>query len=324
MPGGTFLKSIGGTAPGDMTEIGGAQGFTFNNDGDCQILQGTLGLGDNVNASLSVALAPTLSATFEISAGATLQYLRGTENLIYHATGTSPPYYFPSITGAGTLLMTGGNVQHYGIFDVDTIDMESGSLLFQQNMTALAGTPQLIGGLSALTALGYPVSCPAGDVNNLFMNGGTFGGNGGGIFNYGGLTSFNTPPGFVPAGLVATSSGMPQFSLGPPPIRTYELPAMIVNNTFSWTGGTISGTGRMVIDTAATSLTAATITTTNPKTLAGGFGLDLLPEVVWTGSGTIGITGNSTLWIHASATFWDQNNGTISGQGSHGQFVELG
>jgi hypothetical protein len=91
----TFIKSAGGTAAGDMTEIGGAQGFTFNNNGDCQVLQGTLGLGDNANTSESIG-------TFEVSSGATLAFLRGFENI----TAANS-----AITGAGTLNISGGSVQ---------------------------------------------------------------------------------------------------------------------------------------------------------------------------------------------------------------------
>ena len=195
---GLFEKTAGGTAPGDMTEIGDAQGFTFNNDGDCQVQQGTLGLGDDANASVSQG------GEFDIFPGATLEYLRGQEFIVPSQTGGLPWINGPS----GTLLMTGGNVQHYGIFDVNTVDMESGLLMLDQNMST-AGTGQ-----SVTDANNF---CPAGNVNNLNISGGTIGGDGGGVFDVGTTTIYNNPgnPPTTPAGPFATSvrtAGLPTGS----------------------------------------------------------------------------------------------------------------
>jgi Calx-beta domain len=284
---GIFTKSIGGTAPGDMTEIGGDQGFTFNNNGDCQVLQGTLGLGDNQNASLSVG------GTFEVSAGATLEYLRGVNNIVVdHLPGVD---IVPSITGAGTtpgtvpttmvgrVLIAGGTEQMFGNFAVHTLDVEAGSFLLQQNMQELAATSQR-NTIPNLTTSGYS------DI--LDINGGTFGGNGAGIFP----------------------------NVAPPP-KDFELPGMIVRNTFSWTAGTLSGTGRLLLDTTTTS---ATITTTAPKSIVGGYGVDILDEVLLQDSGTIDVMDNSAIWIHESGTLWDQGDETITGDGSTGYLWNSG
>lgn len=276
--GGIVLKSLGSTAPGAMTEIGGAQGFTFNNNGDCQVLQGTLGLGDNQNASLSRA------GTFEISAGAVLDYLRGVHSIVYIQVNGPDP--MPSISGAGTLRISGGIVQHFGLFAVHQIDMNAGQFFLQQNFTAPAGTDQRI---TSLTSEDF---CPLGTADILNLAGGVFGGNGGGIY------SVNTPP--------------------PPFI---ELPGLVLAQTFNWSGGSLSGTGRLVVDTPVTS---ATFTTTTPKAIAGGYGLDLLGQVLWKDNSTIAMSDGSAVWIHPSGTLWDQNDGTISGIGNIGNLWNNG
>ena len=69
----------------------------------------------------------------------------------------------------------------------------------------------------------------------------------------------------------------------------------------------------MVLDTT---ITSATITTTGTKDIEGdnlgGFGLDTLLPLIWTGSGTIGVTGGSAFIIEPTGEFWDQANGTIT------------
>src|SRR5205814_4513972 len=130
--------------------------------GDCQIQQGTLRLGDNQN------VAVTYGGTFEISAGATLEYIRGQHNIaVLRPNGL--PQIIPSMTGAGRLLIDGGTVQHYGIFTVHQVDVSAGSFLLQQNMKEFAGNPQ---------QNTTPVTL-SGTTDILNLSGGTFGGNGG-------------------------------------------------------------------------------------------------------------------------------------------------
>jgi hypothetical protein len=276
--GGTFIKSVGGTAPGNATEIGGAQGFEFEDSlnnlidptmsipGDCQVLQGTLQLGDNQSVAL------TQGGTFEISANATLDFNLGAANIVVLRPPMGAPQIIPSITGAGTLEVSGAAVQFYGTLAVHEIDVSAGSLLLQQNMQEIAGGPQLNT---------TPNVTPLGTADILRVSGGTIGGNGGGIF---------------PAMMV--------------PFNVLEEPALVVGTTFQWTGGTFSGTGRIVIDITVTN---STISGTNPKAIDGDFALDLLaPETIWTGSGIIDMNGNGVLYIHNSATLWDQADGTFT------------
>jgi hypothetical protein len=313
LAGGLFEKTGGGTGAGDMTEIGGAQGFTFNNDGDCQVLVGTLGLGDNVNTSYS-------HGTFEISGGAILEYLRGNADVTYLVVPGG--YVFPGISGQGSVLLTGGAVTSFGHFNVLNVDIESGSLMLDQNTTDPGGSGQLgvtITGDAAPAGVVTTKAVQAGSITNLVIDGGTFGGDGGGTFGVPGpTTTFDTPP-VAPAtdfGNVVTESAAPQFTLVG---GTYQLPAAIVSNSFNWVGGTISGTGRLVLDNT---LVTDTIQSTEAKSIEGGFGIDLIgdpqitPEaLIWTGSGTIDLGGGSYIWIHPSAEFWDQANGTFSGAG---------
>jgi hypothetical protein len=277
--GGEFIKSGGGTAPGDQTEIGGAQGFTFENSindvtapqysipGDCQVSQGTLTLGDNQNVAL------TEGGTFEISAGATLNFDRGAANIVVLRPPNGAPNVIPSITGEGELEVSGGSVQFYGTLAVHLVYVNAGSLLLQQNMQETAGTPQ---------KNTTPNLTPYGKTDQLVITGGTFGGNGGGIFT-------------VPA-----------------PIDHEEEPALVVADTFEWLSGTISGAGRLVID-ATVATGQSVISTTAPKAIVGGFGIDILNETIMQDSGTITMDGASAIYIHQGGTLWDQGNETIVG-----------
>ncbi len=285
-PGAVFRKSQGGTNPGDMTELGGAQGFAFNNDGDCQILQGTLGLGDNQDTSTSVG------GTFEISAGAVLDYLRGVNNIIYFVPPPTAPDVIPAITGNGILRVDGGTTQLFGNFAVHQIDMNAGTFLLQANMTATAGTAQRINDFASANR----ADSARTDIFNL--RGGVFGGNGAGTFTVNNVT-----------GDLAT------LVVGSAP------PIVAGSTSFNWTGGTLSGGGRLVIDPA---VTTALISTTAAKTIAGGFALDVIGQVIWRDSGTLSLTGGSTIWVHRAATFWDQNDGAITGAGDTGNILNSG
>jgi hypothetical protein len=271
---GTFIK----TGAGTTTEIGGPQGFTFENSmnsvlnpptqatpGDCQVQSGTLTLGDDQN------VANSYGGTWEISGGATLNFDRGQHNILV-LSPPGAPQVIPSVTGAGRLEVSGGSVQIFGTVAVHQIDVSAGSLLLQQNMAQPAGSPEQ--DTTPVTAAG------TADIFNL--TGGTFGGNGAGTF-----TQMNIK---------------------------VERPCLIVGTTFNWTGGTLSGSGR-IEDIASSS---STISTAAPKAMNGGFCLDLVSpgatspaQTIWTGSGTITMNGDSVIFVHHNATFWDQGNGTL-------------
>ena len=285
---GTVMKSGGGTAPGDSTQIGGAQGFTFedslNNTADaaddtpgiCLVQQGTLQLGDNQNTAL------TVGGSFQISSGATLDFSLGSANITV-LKPTSGPQVIPSITGdangAGTLEVSGATVQMYGTVTVHEIDVSGGALLLQQNMQDIAGTPQNNSVPPTISATADIVS----------LSGGTLGGNGGGIFPISQANNLNEN---TPAGTV-----------------NEELPALVIGTSFSWTGGGFSGAGRVVINS---NVSSSTISDDNDKFIDGGFGLDLLAPTVWTGSGTIDMNGSSVLFIHGTGSLEDEANGTIT------------
>jgi hypothetical protein len=218
--GGLFEKTGGGTAAGDMTEVGGAQGFTFNDSdnyvfpvaqGDCKVLVGTLDLGDDQNVSL------TQGGTFEISANATLEYDRGAENIITYTNPITNVFFPSSITGDGRLLMSGGTLHHWGNFAIHQLDVESGELHLNENFNDLSETVQRFTGAPVIQA---------GTTDIFNFDGGTFGGAGGGTF--------------------------------PTPSGPQEYQGLIVGTSFSWTGGTFDGIGRTLLDTSCTTATITT------------------------------------------------------------------
>ncbi len=164
------MRKVAGTG---VTEIGGSNGFTFDNNGAVEVQTGTLRLGDNF-ADGSVS-----NGTFLVNAGARLEYARGNHLLTESSSITTD-----------TLQIVAGSVEFKGTAAIGTI-VTGGRVNLGTNLTI----PRIhvsaggLGGTGTLTV-----------TDSMTWTGGTMNGSGTLIIDTGAVLAVN------PAGTVEVVS----------------------------------------------------------------------------------------------------------------------